>query len=373
MRPAVVCALFAASAAGCSEAAPPYPPSPVIAGARFAPPESVVCRAGGSDNWPITWADDDLLYTAYGDGRGFQPRIERRVSLGFASVAGGPDDFVGTNIRSESGEREGDGAAGPKASGMLSIDGVLYAWVRNQANARLAWSTDRGRSWTWGFQLSESFGSPSFLNYGREYAGARDDYVYTYSQDGPSAYASDDGVVLARVHRARIRERGAWQFFAGTGASGEPRWSGAIGERVPVFRHPGSCRRVEVIHHPGLDRYLMALGFDHAGGWGLFDAPEPWGPWTTAFYTADWGLGRTHSYRLPTKWIEPRTGDLQLVFSGKRHAGVDYDGFCVRGLTLLPRQGPQAALDRGRGRVATGSSTLPRTRAEVHAGRWPGR
>ncbi len=28
------------------------------------------CRAPGSDNWPITWADDDHQYTAWGDGAG---------------------------------------------------------------------------------------------------------------------------------------------------------------------------------------------------------------------------------------------------------------------------------------------------------------
>ena len=43
----------------------------------------------------------------------------------------------------------GDGAEGRKASGMLMVDGVLYMWVRNAGNAGLAWSSDRGRSWTW--------------------------------------------------------------------------------------------------------------------------------------------------------------------------------------------------------------------------------
>ena len=29
------------------------------------------------------------------------------------------------------------------------VDGVLYLWVRNAGNARLAWSADHGRTWTW--------------------------------------------------------------------------------------------------------------------------------------------------------------------------------------------------------------------------------
>jgi len=29
----------------------------------WAPPETIVRRTTGSDNWPMTWADDDWLYT----------------------------------------------------------------------------------------------------------------------------------------------------------------------------------------------------------------------------------------------------------------------------------------------------------------------
>ena len=39
-----------------------------IARIEWEPPETIVRRAGGSDNWPMTWADDGDLYTAYGDG-----------------------------------------------------------------------------------------------------------------------------------------------------------------------------------------------------------------------------------------------------------------------------------------------------------------
>ena len=51
----------------------PYPPSPVIRGVHWAPKASIIRQARGSDNWPLTWADDDDLYTAYGDGTGFEP------------------------------------------------------------------------------------------------------------------------------------------------------------------------------------------------------------------------------------------------------------------------------------------------------------
>ncbi len=69
----------------------PYPPSPVITGVTWAPPDSIVRKAkgkngDGSDNWPVTYADDGNLYTAYGDGYGFDPIVPTKLGLGFARV-----------------------------------------------------------------------------------------------------------------------------------------------------------------------------------------------------------------------------------------------------------------------------------------------
>ncbi|MGH7969693.1 MAG: hypothetical protein ACREIC_13295, partial [Limisphaerales bacterium] len=66
----------------------------------------------------------------------------------------------------------------------------------------------------------------------------------------------------------------------------------------------------------------------------VFDAPEPWGPWTTAFFTRDWGLGKTHDYRLAPKWISEGGKKMVLVFSGRKHNGTEYDAFCVRSFSL---------------------------------------
>ncbi len=312
---------------------PPCPPSPVLRGVTFVPVSEIARDAVGSDNWPITWGDDDALYAAYGDGWGFTPRTEAKLSLGFARITGPGEAFAGANIRSQTGERLGDGAQGPKAGGLLMVDGVLYMLVRNVGNSCLAWSHDHGRTWGWGFTFDTSLGCPTFLNFGPDYRGARDDYVYLYSCDGPSAYEPADAVMLARVPRGRLRDRAAYEFFVRLDEGG-PVWSADLADRGPVLAYPGHCGRMDVIYNAGLKRYLMALGFDHAGGWGIFDAPEPWGPWTVAYWTADWGLGPTHSYRLPTKWISPDGRAMHLVFSGGHHEGVDYDAFCVRRIQL---------------------------------------
>jgi hypothetical protein len=181
--------LLAACPGAAQKLRPPYPPSPAIARIEWAPASEIIRLAPGSDNWPLAWADDGALYTAYGDGFGFEPLLREKLSLGFARVEGNPPAIRGVNIRSPSGEQTGDGKAGRKASGMLMVGGILYLWARNAGNAQLAWSENRGADWRWcGWKLDTSFGCPTFLSFGSDYQSARDEYVYIYSQDSDNAY-----------------------------------------------------------------------------------------------------------------------------------------------------------------------------------------
>jgi hypothetical protein len=40
-----------------------------------------------------------------------------------------------------------------------------------------------------------------------------------------------------------------------------------------------------------------------AGGLAIYDALEPWGPWTTVFVTKQWDVGPGETASFPTKWI----------------------------------------------------------------------
>jgi hypothetical protein len=266
------------------------------------------------------------MYGAYGDGRGFQPFVERKLSLGFVAVSGGPGDFAGVNVRSSSGERTGEGKDGPKASGMLMVGGVLYMWARNSGNSQLAWSDDRGRTWEWSdWRWTTSFGCPTFLNFGPNYVGARDEYVYVYSPDSNTAYDAADGFALARVASDRIRDQRAYEFFQSFDASGAPQWSSDLAQRGSVFEHPGRCYRSGVTYNAPLERYLWcqvhpestdSRGPRFQGGFGIYDAPEPWGPWTTVFFTNAWDVGPGETSSLPTKWMSHDGRTVHFVFSG---------------------------------------------------------
>jgi hypothetical protein len=317
----------------------PYPPSTVIQGIDWAPTSEIIRRAVDSDTWPITWGDDDLQYTAFADGRGFEPKVESKLSLGFSKVTGPADGFSGENIRSNSGEQDGDGARGKKASGMLMVDGILYMWVRNAdgngSECQLAWSTDKAVTWTWSNWQFEEFGYCVFLNFGRNYEGSRDNYVYMYTNDDPSAYTAADNMVLTRVPRDKIADRESYEFFSGLDEANNPLWTSDVNQRGAVFSNAGRCLRSGISYNAGIGRYLWwqqipspDVDTRFKGGFGIYDAPEPWGPWTTAYYTEAWDVGPGETASFPTKWMSEDGTGVHLVFSGD-------DSFSVRAATLL--------------------------------------
>lgn len=326
------------SAAAIAPSRPPYPPSQIIKAISWAPAASIIRRARGGDNWPMTWGDDDALYTAYGDGNGFEPFVPEKLSMGFSKVTGFPPDLLGANFAAVNGEFRGGGRAGRKASGLLMVDGVLYLLARNLGNAQLAWSRDRGATWTWAdWKFTTGFGAPTFLNFAKNYAGARDGYVYVYSLDNDNAYEPADRMVLARVPKDRLAQPLAYEYFVALDSSGQPVWTKDVAQRGAVFNHRGNCYRGGVTYNAALRRYLWCQILPHSthpegprfqGGFGIYDAPEPWGPWTTAFYAENWDVGPGESSSLPTKWMSKDGRTVHLVFSGD-------DSFSVRRATLV--------------------------------------
>lgn len=314
----------------------PYPPSSVITDLTWAPASTIVRAAEGSDNFPLTWGNDGNLYTAYGDGWGFVPKMSDKLSLGFARVEGTATDFTGINIPSPD-QQVGQGSSGKKASGLLMVDGVLYMWVRNVNDGKecqLARSDDHAQTWAWSEWTFTEFGYCTFINYGKNYAGARDNYVYIVSHDHPSAYDAADHFILARVPKDKVMERDAYEFFRELDSNQDPVWTADISQRGAVFTHQDSALRSGISYNAGLDRYLWWQQIPGAsedtrfkGGFGVYDAPEPWGPWTTVYYTEEWDVGPGETASFPTKWMSADGKTVYLVFSGN-------DAFSVRKATL---------------------------------------
>jgi hypothetical protein len=225
------------------------------------------------------------------------------------------------------------------------VDGVLYLFVRNYIvegsyrHSRLAWSRNRGKNWQWAdWYFSETFGCPDFVQYGPDYKGARDGFVYVVSQANDDAYAFSPDMVMARVPKGRVAERGAYEFFAGSGPDGEPRWSHDIARRRPVFTDARGTQRISLAYNAALRRYFLTSSHEtgvagpHNASLGVFDAAEPWGPWTTVYYDDHWsGNDRTYHHKFPTKWMSPDGRSMWLLFSGL--GGGNY-AFCLRRATM---------------------------------------
>ena len=326
----ILAAAVLCTAAPAFGATPPYPPSTVIMGVTWN--FSSLRRAAlGSDLWPVTWADDGNLYTSWGDGGGFGGTNDLgRVSLGVARITGTPTSLGATNLFG------GYAAQTPatfigKAGGLLSVGGVLYMTLEKQnqwLNLKLGRSLDHGLTWqfnstsAWDFDEPDgAFSDMTFLNFGRDYRGARDNYVYAYSQDKRADYSSPRitrTIALARVPKDRIMDRAAYKYFAGFDAAGQPTWTADITARKPIFTDPGGVGwGVRVGYDPGLKRYLLTVFHAWDGSWGIFDAPEPWGPWTTVAYYTDWiDSHPKFGFSFPEKWQSSDGRSFVMVFSG---------------------------------------------------------
>ncbi|HYD82454.1 MAG TPA: hypothetical protein VEA63_00345, partial [Opitutus sp.] len=238
-------------AAEIAAAQPPYPPSPVI--------EDIVLdwsthrrEAIGSDNWQLTWADDNQLYGAWGDGGGFGgTNNDGRARLGYARIEGDWDNYRGYNVWGGL-DAENPATSNGKSWGTICVDGVLYSWVipdepdptaelndgfrDHYRYIELMRSKDHGATWTkasWRWWREDNVMIPTFLVHGRDNDGARDGYVYSYfirprdvnttQRAFKLAVHQPGALFLARVRKEQIFDgRDAYEWFVGREEDGRP-------------------------------------------------------------------------------------------------------------------------------------------------------
>ncbi len=344
----------------------PFPPSPVISDISF--DWSTHQRyAQGSDNWQLTWADDGHQYAPWGDGGGFGgTNSEGRVSLGVVRIEGSHDDYRGTNVWGGL-NPENPATFGGKSWGMIGIDGSLYMWVSPrsklhdmQSEARLYRSNDHAATWQpadWAFTNEDGLTIPTICQFGQDYGGARDDFVYHYFLPPSSAESTtisrignSGEVFLARSHMSRLMDRSAYEFFSGMDDRGQPRWNKTLADKQAVFSdRNGTGWCLSVSYNSGLQRYLLMTNHisSSRGNLGLFDAPEPWGPWTTVTYrnrseNTHFGAGHVVDNvffgNFPTKWLSADGTEFTLVFTGGGRGKNNDSWNAIRGRFLLNSQ-----------------------------------
>ena len=147
-------------------------------------------------------------------------------------------------------------------------------------------------------------------------------------------------VFLARIKNDRLTtSKENYEFFAGFEPSGEPRW-GSLTAKEPVFEDAnGAGWCLSASYNPHLDRVILVTQHRQTsvGLLGVFDAPTPWGPWSTIEYFEEgrpFGHDRPASSlpwennvffaAFPTKWLDGERFVLNFTGAG---LGQDNDSF----------------------------------------------
>ena len=331
----------------------PYPQSTLMSGVNWQF-NTVVTSATGSDLWPATWAGDNNVYSMWGDGGGFGGDDTKcRTQLGMAKITGDPPSFTTSDVFGCKADGTGCAAgathdvacnAGNASTlayyvgDILAIDNTLYStgWSKDPSiGTRISYSTDFGRTWTqnsWSSpRTSGSWIPGGFVQYGKGYSGAVDNYVYivgTKTDDANHTY-------LARVPKTSINSQGSYQWFTGTPSV--PTW-GTWTSATPIHTDSNNGHGGQMTYFPVLGRYIFTqahggfVGVDDGlvGKLAIYESPNPWGPWTTIAYYENWGSYGTSTgllYSIVTKWISADNKTFWMSFSGGSDGTVNMDAF----------------------------------------------
>jgi hypothetical protein len=320
----------------------PYPPSKVIQSIKW---HELTYQAGapGSDLFPTTWASDDKIYTAWGDGTGFD-NTETKKSFGVSVINGVPptinkkDLFYGPN-----GSNKG------KVIDLLSVNGILYGTFNTQdgkfpnVSYRIIISDDMGKNWRfvpWKWPKGTGrFAPRRFLHSGKDYSDAKDSYVYIYGRKQGDLKR----FYLARVKKDKITSQNSYEFLENLDQMNNPGWSNSARNIKAIFTDLNIKKYYFssfcVCYIKGLDRFIAVTSHGDAGQIGIFDSPTPWGPWTTVAYYESWlGMSRGIflSMNFPGKWISSDGKAMWAVFSvhGNPQPATFHDKFNLMKVTI---------------------------------------
>jgi hypothetical protein len=355
--------------------------------------------ASDGDLWASCWADDGNLYAANGDGKGFSldgPFADIAVS----KITGTPPNLTGETI--SSGDEVGQIWNDPlkynrKPTGMACVDGDLYLAVQDLnkdfqdvPSATILKSTDKGKTWTWNETEPMfddfKFTTVMFLDYGKNYENAEDEYVYAYGLDYNWRDSFNDRVqdptklYLARVHKSTIMDRSQWEFLTGMNESGEPTWSKDIDQRIPVLeddRHVYTntffndspknmtvLSQGSIVYNKPLDKYIYTSWTEYT--FEFYEAPTPWGPWKL-FLSKDYGgypwtdtKNGGYSTTIPSKFISD-DGKTMYVQSNTFMGGITNYNFSLRKLIVEPYEAtnPSNPKDNYHNIAMTGEGVTP--------------
>lgn len=293
------------------------------------------------DSFPMTWADDDEIYTSAGD----PVWGEKNDGLDFEKFSGAPPDYHITRVNPMF-DFTGSGGDGQKPTGMISVKGVLYLAYQNLLGGKpplygtksqhaddavIAASYDHGQTWVQTPKTVKtpmfpgpSFGGPAFINFGRDNENAVDQYVYAISGD---QWDNGTNLRLGRVPADKILDATAWEWVSSVNSDYGARWTKQLAESKPVFSRERSLSAPDMVYIAAIKQYVvlswkLKQDFSPVDGSELFiyASPQPWGPFTLIHHEDLWESKDMTPYcpKLPLKWLKASGDEITgwLQFSG---------------------------------------------------------
>jgi hypothetical protein len=334
----------------------------------------------------MTWTADDRQLAGLCDGSGWpaKPKDHYFTNRLYA-VDGGPENAAFAELQDFPDMSLWD-VVKPNAEAspyygfnLLAVDGIIYQYLSTTEGAKyheiydnelcemfpmpfhaakLIYSPNNGRTWhnqdgstpVVQERLTEkspqnmvffeepqlAFSTLSFLQMGKAYQDNRDGYVYVYSSNGVT---SGNELVMLRVQRARVRDRGAYEYFAGRRTDGAAAWTHDINARGVVHTFTRGWGGGSVVYNAPLGLYMMIASgpSDFRNGaykgppgfvsyQGFWVAPKPWGPWEQVYEGQSKGEDGEIGVIAP-RWIAPDGRSFWAAWSAIRDARCDRDRF----------------------------------------------
>ena len=251
--------------------------------------------ADNGDNWCVTWAKDNLLYTSQCDGRGWSNKNGSSgdfMNNKIWKIDGGPDsasfnpqwiyeapDYSRTAQQVIYGpifSPDSTNRFPPQnkldtwnwySYGIISVDGSIYQfishcaerkgfgwfdgtqiihrpkgkkqWLRwngTIANNNDKWLLNEGDNELFFFNEPDlAFSFITVAQYGKDYQLNKDGYLYFYSPEGKE---KSNQLNMARVKKENILQREKWEFFQNLNENGSANWTNKIENRGLVHKFP---------------------------------------------------------------------------------------------------------------------------------------
>ena len=330
-----------------------------------------------ADTWYPSWASDGNLYSPWTDGYIRYPDAQqnplppfdpahpghasnsldfmgRKASTAQARIVG--SDPLDLSIEDLAPRIDADPSpyGGRYPAGSLVYDGVWYYGTYTLRNRRhedcggVGWSefgpfvgfrtsTDSGAHWRetphsptqplFGEDPDVApvrIGAPHFVDFGRNMQYSPDGRAYLLAHGSTDPNSCDNWIQGDQVYLLRVRptlrsinERSAYEYFAGTDAGGQPRWSRRIADLAPLLDWPGHLGSASATWVPALHRYLMFVthgkSADAADSM-VFESPALTGPWRIVTYWPDFGPF-AYFLNMPSKFIAAGGRSAWLLYS----------------------------------------------------------